>query len=333
MARKFTTALTATAMIMTQGITPLAAQTRPAPLPVPVEPTPSPQPVRPTPLPVPIPGGPQIQPPRPGTPGGPQIQPPRPGNGGPQIQPPRPGNGGPQIQPPRPTYPERPEIQPPRPPYPGNGGGYYDGYAGQIRCDSKSNKTVRCNVRTDNRVALMEQHKGSCTQGRSWGYDRAGIWVSRGCRATFAYGYGDQWEPERPDKDKGPSTGLIIGGVIVAGGLIALLASKNKKKTNAAAETSPTYPAGPPASLTADLNKVPGNARPQMQLCLREAARQVGVTGGTQLNFDKLVHIQQESDGWSFHTELTGGYPDGKRAMPMYCRTTPTKVTQLDFTN
>lgn len=324
MARKFTTAITVTAMLIAQGAAPLAAQTRPAP--VPVEPTPLPQPVtqRPVPLPAPVPGGPQIQPPRPGNPGGPQIQPPRP------------GNGGPQIQPPRPTYPERPEIQPPRPTYPGypgNGGGYYDGYAGQIRCESKSSKTVRCNVRTDNRVVLMEQHRGTCTQGRSWGYDRNGVWVSRGCRATFAYGYGDRWESDRPDKDKGPSTGAIIGGIVVAGGLIALLASASKKKKAADTGGAATHPAGPPASLTADLSKVPANARSQMQLCLREAARQVGVTGGTQLSFDKLVHIQQESDGWSFHTELTGSYPDGRRAMPMYCRTTPTKVSQLDFTN
>ncbi len=58
--------------------------------------------------------------PLPGKPGGPQIQPPRPGlpgkPGGPQIQPPRPGipgkPGGPAIQPPRPG---RPEGPPPRP--------------------------------------------------------------------------------------------------------------------------------------------------------------------------------------------------------------------------
>ena len=55
------------------------------------------------------------------TPGGPQIQPPRPGNGGPQIQPPRPGNGGPQIQPPRPGNGGRPPIvRPPRPPHGGS---------------------------------------------------------------------------------------------------------------------------------------------------------------------------------------------------------------------
>lgn len=67
------------------------------------------------------PGGPQIQPPRPGT-GGPQIQPPRPAPGrpgGPQIQPPRPGTGGPQIQPPRPGRPQTPKpVRPPKPPRP-----------------------------------------------------------------------------------------------------------------------------------------------------------------------------------------------------------------------
>ena len=49
--------------------------------------------------------------PAPGRPGGPQIQPPRPGTGGPQIQPPRPG----RPQPPRPVRPPKP----PRPIHPG----------------------------------------------------------------------------------------------------------------------------------------------------------------------------------------------------------------------
>jgi len=247
---------------------------------------------------------------------------------------------------PRPV-PDRPQIQPPRP-NPGPNPGYDNrGYAGRIRCESRGDRSKRCDARTENRVVLLDRHGGSCTQGRSWGYDRRSIWVSRGCRATFAYGYGNDWgngrpDPGRPekDKDKGPSTGLIVGGVVVAAGLVALLATRNKdKKAEGGTATPPatetetpaTFPAGPPASVSADLSVLPEASRPSMQSCLFEAARQIGATGGTRLRFDKLVNIEPGNGGWRFRTEMTATYPDGDRALPMYCRATPSKVVQLDF--
>jgi len=45
---------------------------------------------------------------------------------------------------------------------------------------------------------MVKQNSDSpCQQGYSWGYDREGIWVDRGCRADFAvdpypYGGADQ---------------------------------------------------------------------------------------------------------------------------------------------
>jgi hypothetical protein len=33
---------------------------------------------------------------------------------------------------------------------------------------------------------MVQQLSGSpCQQGSTWGYDNGGIWVDRGCRATF----------------------------------------------------------------------------------------------------------------------------------------------------
>src|SRR3546814_2464790 len=96
--------------------------------------------------------------------------------------------------------------------------------------------------------------------GRQWGYTSSHVWVNNGCRAEFGYGYRNVRPPEK-DKDKGPSTGLIIGGIVVAGGLLALLASQSKKKKAAAGEpvqdgaATPTYPAGPPATLSANLDR------------------------------------------------------------------------------
>ena len=282
MRRTFGIFILSTAMIG-QSITPLMAQTRPAPEVRPV-PLPSPIPDRPVPLPRPIPG--------------------------------------------------RPEIQPPRP---NPGYGQNRGYAGRISCESRNNRTKRCNARTENRVVLLTRSGGTCTQGRSWGYDRRSIWVSRNCRGTFAYGYGNDWGHDRPDADKGPSTGLIIGGVVVAAGLVALLASRNKKP-NVATGTStpgapPSYPPGPPAAVSADLSSLQAGARPSMQTCLFEAARQIGATGGTRLRYDRLTSIEPGNGGWRFGAELTATYPDGERAVPIYCRATPSKVVQLDFTS
>lgn len=288
------------AAMIGQSTAPLLAQTRPAPVDRPV---PLPQPVRP------------------------EIQPPRPNPGRPEIQPPRPVR-------PLPPRPGRPEIQPPRP-----NPGYGQGYAGTVACESRNNQQRRCSVPTQNRVVLLRTTGGVCNQGRGWGYDRRSIWV-RNCRAVFGYGRGNNWgggggwQPERPDRDKGPSTGLIIGGVAVAAGLIALLASKNKKPNDPAPEAPPTsYPPGPPAALSADLNLVQAAARPSLQTCLFEASRQIGVTGGTRLRLDRITSIEPGNGGWRFAADLTATYPDGQRTTPFYCRATPTKVVQLDFTS
>lgn len=312
MANESVAALTIVALLATSGVTPVMAQTRPAPVVGPQT-----LPARPA----PPPGGPQVQPPRPTNPGGPQVQPPRPVN-----------PGGPSVQPPRPPYPGGPSIQPPVV-SPGNG------YT--LRCESYRNKRQRCAANTENRVQLVRRLGGTCTQGRTWGYDQRSIWVDKGCRAEFRYGRGagGGHYPE-PDRDKGPSTGAIIAGVVVAGGLLALLASGSNKKKQAAGtvtaptpETPTTFPAGPPAAVIADLSPLPSAARPSVQTCLQEAARQIGVTGGTRLSYDRLVSLEQGNGGWRFGASLTATYPDGDRVLPLYCRATPTKVIQLDFSN
>lgn len=256
----------------------------------------------------------------------------------------------------RPTpIPGGPQIQPPI--YPGNGypgggypGGGYPGngnngeFAGTLRCQSKGYKSKRCDVRTENRVQLIRQIAGNCRKGRTWDYDYNSITVRDGCQAEFGYGYryggGDGGYPY-PDRDenKGPSTGAIIAGVAVAGGLIALLASQGKKKNKeAAAVTEPatpekpaTFPAGPPAKIVADFSALPAAARPVAHSCMVEAARQIGVTGGTRLTYDRLVTLEQGNGGWRIRTALTGTYPDGDRAIPMYCRATPSKIIELTF--
>ena len=59
-----------------------------------------------------------------------------------------------------------------------------------IRCSSDNGERVYCEVDTrERRVRLVRQISESpCREGETWGWDRRGIWVDRGCRAEFAIG-------------------------------------------------------------------------------------------------------------------------------------------------
>lgn len=81
------------------------------------------------------------------------------------------------------------------------GGGNYNG--GRFRCESRDNRTSHCRADTRGGVRIVRQLSDSpCIQGRSWGYDNSGIWVSRGCRAEFVVGAGGGYYPG-PGQDYG----------------------------------------------------------------------------------------------------------------------------------
>lgn len=67
------------------------------------------------------------------------------------------------------------------------------GYGTQtVRCDSNDNRYRQCEADTRGGVRLLRQYsKSACTEGRTWGYDRRGVWVNDGCRAEFALGRGN----------------------------------------------------------------------------------------------------------------------------------------------
>jgi len=59
-----------------------------------------------------------------------------------------------------------------------------------VRCESKNGRPRLCPVDTRGGVRLVRQlSRTPCTEGHSWGRDRDGIWVERGCRADFEVGY------------------------------------------------------------------------------------------------------------------------------------------------
>ncbi|MEO6911479.1 MAG: DUF3011 domain-containing protein [Edaphobacter sp.] len=60
-----------------------------------------------------------------------------------------------------------------------------------ITCSSNDGKRHYCGIDTSRGVQLSRQISGSaCIQGQTWGYDRGGVWVDRGCRAEFFTGRG-----------------------------------------------------------------------------------------------------------------------------------------------
>ena len=66
------------------------------------------------------------------------------------------------------------------------------GWGGErVLCESIHDRRGYCAVDTRGGVQIVEQRSDSpCIEGRTWGWDRGGIWVDRGCRAEFEVGRG-----------------------------------------------------------------------------------------------------------------------------------------------
>ena len=57
----------------------------------------------------------------------------------------------------------------------------------RVICESKGELRRECGVSVTRRVTLVEQlSHAACREGDSWGWDRNGIWVDKGCRGEFS---------------------------------------------------------------------------------------------------------------------------------------------------
>lgn len=55
-----------------------------------------------------------------------------------------------------------------------------------VRCESKHHQYHMCRVDTHGYVRLVsERSRAACIKGRTWDYDRRGIWVDDNCKADF----------------------------------------------------------------------------------------------------------------------------------------------------
>lgn len=61
-----------------------------------------------------------------------------------------------------------------------------DRYVQTVYCESGDMKRHWCREGIGRSVRLVRQRSDArCVRGRTWGVDRSGIWVDRGCRADF----------------------------------------------------------------------------------------------------------------------------------------------------
>lgn len=71
----------------------------------------------------------------------------------------------------------------------------------RIRVESEDGRREYRRIDHDGQVRLVRRLSDKpCIQGMSWGYDRNGIWVDRGCRAEFEIGTQDRWDNRRNDR-------------------------------------------------------------------------------------------------------------------------------------
>jgi hypothetical protein len=63
---------------------------------------------------------------------------------------------------------------------------YAEGYRAVVTCESVKKRLAYCEADTRDGVRLLEQFsKAACVEGRTWGTDQRGLWVSNPCQAEF----------------------------------------------------------------------------------------------------------------------------------------------------
>lgn len=94
--------------------------------------------------------------------------------------------------------------------------GHYDDYDEVFTCESHDRRQEYCDVDARGGVVLVNQlSRTACVEGRTWGWDGRGVWVSGGCRAEFALtsGRGRDWgggyDRGLPD-DYGGDAGYVL---------------------------------------------------------------------------------------------------------------------------
>ena len=80
--------------------------------------------------------------------------------------------------------------------------------ADTISCESREYRYQHCDANTGGHARLLSQHsQAPCIEGQTWGADRGGIWVNKGCAAEFEVG-GSRWREGPPPRSSGYGGGV-----------------------------------------------------------------------------------------------------------------------------
>jgi Protein of unknown function (DUF3011) len=79
------------------------------------------------------------------------------------------------------------------------------GYGDTVECESRNFSYQSCQVPWRDARLIRQKSDSACVRGRTWGIDRRGLWVDRGCSGVFAaagrHGGGGDGRPG-PDWDR-----------------------------------------------------------------------------------------------------------------------------------
>jgi hypothetical protein len=81
----------------------------------------------------------------------------------------------------------------------------------QVLCESEGDERSYCDIRDAENADIVISRRLSdapCSEGRSWGRSRSGIWVDQGCRAEFTVEH--RGYTERPSAERCPQ-GFVPG--------------------------------------------------------------------------------------------------------------------------
>jgi hypothetical protein len=155
--------------------------------------------------------------------------------------------------------------------------------ASYVDCSSSGYSRSYCPINTNGGVSLDRQYsgggKGACNEGDTWGYDRRGIWVDRGCRARFRVGdnYGGGDHHGGKDKD---NTAAVAGGLLIGALLVGAIAASNKKDKDA------------------DQSAYGGDSRDAVDSCSNEAMNQAS-RYGDRPRIDRITYVRPGGRGYS----------------------------------
>jgi hypothetical protein len=99
-----------------------------------------------------------------------------------------------------------------------------------IRCESSGNRQNFCRANTGGRATLVrELSRRRCTQWRTWGFERGGVWVRDGCRGDFRVGVsgGSGGGVVVRGGGSGAGTAAVVGAAVGAGVMAAILGNRS----------------------------------------------------------------------------------------------------------